>query len=282
MEIKIYVDVLFFTNFLMDYALLYLSAKIIKRKLKFRRHFLSATLGALLGVFSFFIPLSAFWNNSLKITVGVLMTLIAFGPRSIISAIKLSSVFFALCLCCGGLTLSLLYCTNLGARLGTVVSGGTIYLNIPIYKILLCCTLCYGLIASFLTISKKYRNQAEFLCDVTIYHKGKSVQLKALFDSGNTLFEPVSGLSVLVVRKEALSPLSESGNSADNFLVENKNNIINIPYKTVSGLSQMKGFMPDKTEVNKKEIKVYVAICETNLSENFDALIPCNLHERIE
>ena len=266
MEIKIYIDVLFLTNFFMDCALLLLSAKIIKRKTHPLKVALSGFIGATYSLISFF-SLIPFPENLMKIAIGCLMTFIVFAPRSLISFIKHSCIFFAVSFCFGGIAIALLYTTDYGSNMGAVLSGGTLYLNIPIYLLIFVSAVCYGILTIFTRSGRKYRRQADIIYDVRVTHKNKSVTFRALYDSGNTLTEPKSGLCVLIVYKKVLTSLIEA-NPSSNFI---------IPYKSISGYGEMKGFFPDKTEVNEKIIKVCIGISEETLGENFDAILPSAL-----
>ena len=111
MEIKIYIDILFLTNFFMDCALLLLSAKIIKRKTGFFKPAVSGVIGAAYSIFSFF-SLIPFPDNLMKIAIGALMSFIAFSPRSFISFIKHTCIFYAVSFCFSGIAFALLYQTN--------------------------------------------------------------------------------------------------------------------------------------------------------------------------
>jgi len=271
MEIKIYVDILFLTNLFMDYALLLLSAKIVKRKPKLIKLLLSSLFGALYSVISFFMPLS-FPESLINIVVGAIMTIIAFTPRSFISFIKHTCIFFAVSFCLGGISFALLSYTGFGSRVGAVFSGSTLYLNIPIYKLIFACAVCYGILSIFNRSVKKYRKQADMIYDVTVTYNEKSITFKAMFDSGNSLLEPKSGLSVLICQKKTLKPLI----CCDNMKT------LTIPYKSISGNGEMQGFIPDKTEINGKTFKLCIGISDIKLGETFDAILPLDFYERTD
>lgn len=282
MEIKIYVDVLFFTNLFMDYALLYICAKITKAKISLIKILLASLFGALYGVFSFFIklPVSLLWF--VKISIGAVMVFISLTPKSIINFIKYTFIFFAVTFCCGGILFSLLYFTKLGSSLQTVVSGGIIYMNIPIYKLIFACGVCYIIMTIFSISSKKYKKLFGIIYDVTVTLEGKSVTLKAILDSGNSLKEPLSNHDVIVAEKNALNPLFTSEDYADNLIKDKKYNSLYIYCKSITGREKIIAFMPDSITINGKQTYAYIGISKMKISENFNALLPYNFNERIE
>jgi len=270
MEIKIYADVLFFTNLLMDYALLYISLKIIKRNTNILRLILAAVIGAVYSVFAFFVPVLSALQSSLKIIIASLMVFIAFIPNTFRMFLKHVLIFLAVSFSAGGIAFCILYCTQLGSWLGTVLSGGIFYVNVPIYKLLFVCVICYFTMTVFASVSKKYRRNAENTYDVSVFSGNGKASFKALLDSGNFLTEPKSGIPVMIVRKGVCDFLAESKNPTS------------IGYKSLSGYGELYGFMPDKTIVNNKKINIFIAISETKFGDGFDAILPCNFDERIE
>ena len=270
MEIKIYADVLFFTNLLMDYALLYISLKILKVEVHILKLIIATTIGALYGVLAFFIHATPVLEWILKFAIASLMVFITFSPKRILFFIKYILIFLAVSFCTGGIAFSVLYCTPLGVWLGATFSGGTIYVNIPVYKLLFICILCYFFMSIFSHVSKKYNQNAKSIYDVSVISRDKKACFKAFLDSGNFLVEPKSGISVMIVRKGICD-----------FLAEDKNGVP-IFYRGLSGSGKMQGFMPDKTIINNKNCTLYVAISDIVFGDGFDAILPCNFDERIE
>lgn len=253
----------------MDCALLLLSAKIIKRKTKLLKLASSGLIGATYSIFSFF-SLIPFPENLMKIAIGALMSFIAFSPRSFVSFIKHTCIFYAVSFCFSGIAFALLYQTNFGSNMGAVLSGGTLYLNIPIYKLIIASAVCYGILTIFNKTTKKYRKQADIIYDVTVTYENKKITFKALHDSGNSLTEPKSGLGVLIVQGKILTSILDLDEIST----------VNIPYKSISGFGELECFIPDKTEVNGKTINVCIGICEEKLGENFDAILPLDFNRK--
>lgn len=58
-------------------------------------------------------------------------------------------------------------------------------------------------------ISQIIRKDEKLFYDVKITYHGKSVVVRALYDSGNGLDEPISGKMVHIAKYEVLKPLLE-------------------------------------------------------------------------
>ncbi len=269
MEIKVYADVLFLINLLMDYALLYISLKIVKRKPQKLRLIISATIGAGYGVFSFFVPFSPLAEAFLKVTVASFMVFMAFKPTALHTFLKYVIVFLVVSFSSGGIAFSVLYHTSLGTKLGTAFSGGTFYVNLPVYKLIFVCAICYLFMTIFSFVSNRFRRTSEGTYDVTVFSQNKKVSFKALLDTGNFLSEPKSCFPVMIVRKGVCDELKEHKTE------------VPVRYKSLSGNGELLAFLPDKTLINNKKTDIYIAICETTFGEGFDALLPYNFDERM-
>lgn len=270
MEIKVYADVLFFTNLLMDFALLYISLKILKAEIHAFKLIIASVIGALYGVFAFFIHIIPIFEWCMKFAAASLMVFISFTPKRILLFIKSVLIFLTVSFCAGGIAFSVLYCTPLGAKLGAVFSGGTVYVNIPVYKLFFVCIACYFFMSIFSHTSKKYSRDAKKIYELSIISGDKKACFKAFLDSGNFLAEPKSGIPVMIVRKGICD-----------FLKKDKT-AVPIFYRSLAGDGEVQGFLPDKIIISNKTYTMYVAICDISFGDGFDAILPCNFDEGME
>ena len=79
---KVYIDYVFFINFLFDFIILLGIKKILKRKTSIKRIILSSLFGAL-SIFILFINMSNLLFTSIKLLFGILMVIIAFSYKNI-------------------------------------------------------------------------------------------------------------------------------------------------------------------------------------------------------
>lgn len=76
---EIYIEYVLIENFLLDATLLYLSLKAVRRKIRYKRLCLAGALGAIFALFYPFLILPPILSSALKVAVGLLLCLIAFG-----------------------------------------------------------------------------------------------------------------------------------------------------------------------------------------------------------
>ncbi len=196
----VYIDSVFFLNAAVDYLLLLTTAQLMGCTLHRWQFLLSALLGGIYAAAVF--AVSWLGTPVLRILFGIFMTLIAFaGERHLWRYIAL----FAL--------LS-------GALAGILLAAGLL-LGSPhslIQRIYYADISWWVLIGSallfYLLLELLFRQEARFskgeIMDITVSLAGKTCQLRTLYDSGNTLRNPVDGTSVLVAEAEALFSLWDS------------------------------------------------------------------------
>lgn len=177
----VYIDGVFFLNFLIDFLLLLASARLCGYPARLRRILLSAGLGGIYAA-SCLLPGFSFLGNILWRTVSLaLMAVIAYGFS--LSALRRGLVFAFLSFALGGAALGL----GKGGFLGLVCAAGVVCL--------LCCMGFRGRIggSTYLPVELSYGQ--------------KILHLTALKDTGNTLRDPITGTDVLVVGADVASAL---------------------------------------------------------------------------
>lgn len=135
----------------------------------------------------------------------------------------------------------------------------------------------------YLIIQKilQWHRRQKFLHRTKIEHKGKSVQVNALLDSGNTLIDPVSQVPVSIISLAVFLEMFPDI-SADK-IIENKlesciNNGHYIKCQTVNGKSKMFVFQPDKIQVNGTTVHSLLGVSTQNFcNQKYDAILNIKL-----
>lgn len=191
----IYVDELFFLNALTDYLLLLSCARLRGRALRRTRFAAAAALGGVYAVFAAIPPLSFLVSLAVKALVSLLMAWIAFGTppelwRGWGCFLALSSAFAG-----AVYGISLLS----GAEVRGVLSGASLK------TLTLSFGLCYAAVRLFFGRFLKRRERC--VVEAKIELCGKTVSLQALRDTGNSLFDPLSGSRILLAEPGSLASL---------------------------------------------------------------------------
>lgn len=273
MEIKIYIDLLFLTNFYFDAFLLWLTCLLLHQKPKVSRFLLASAFGGLSGILLFFIPSNIFVSALAKFLLGALMLLICAPAHCLRAFLKHLALFFSLSFCAGGIVSALLLQTGLGALLGAAQSGGIWYLNLPFLTLPLLLISGYLIMRKTLSFSALTDNRS--LYPLEIHYNGKSVTLTGFYDSGN-LMKSADGRGVIVMDYATVSPLLHDISPDDLPL--------SIPCYTLQGKGYLPAFLPDKIYIKKgptkREIKPFcVALSKSPIHHHWKAILPRDFKE---
>ena len=196
----VYVDSVFGLNALMDYLLFLATARLAGIVLRRKRYVLASLLGGLYAVCCF-LPGGAFLSHTVvKGAVGVLLALVAFGGEE--RFLRLTVLLFALSCGLAGCVLAL------GLLSGGAVPAvnGVFYTDINIRVLLIAATAAYFVLTVVFRSAAAHGVRGELLA-VRVCIGGRTGELTALHDTGNSLCDPVSGQAVLVISRGVLDAL---------------------------------------------------------------------------
>lgn len=244
MKITIYADVLFTTNFVINYILLYITSLLSGGKHSGLRLTLAASAGAVYAVCMFMPMFSLAFSVVGKLTLSLVICAIAFGCAPIKRYIKRLGFFYAVSLLCGGIVTALASTEGGSAPL---INNGIIYFNTNIFTIITASVITYWVIRFTYGVYRRYATRN--LCRMTVCKNGRAVVLNVLIDTGNMLWDPMSGGSVIVAEKNAVRALIPESKKEDDIfdIAHHISDVRLIPYKTIdtdNGL--LVGFKPDK------------------------------------
>lgn len=268
--ITVYIDVLFGVNFLINILIVEGTGVIINEETKWYRTLLSAFVGAVYAVAVFFPALSFAQTFFMKILLSLAMVGCAFKVKNALNFLKLWGCFYLVSFIFGGGMVAVLSTTGLGQKMGAVYSNGTIYFNLPWQMLFATASGVYFLIYIFGRIRKKRVLKAAVARDLSIYINGECVCTKAIIDTGNSLFDPITGKPVIVCEVGELKGIVPMDNEEN--LVEKMNDaglrVRLIPFSSIGrekGL--MPAFMPDMVKIDGYVAqKCIVGITQTPLS----------------
>ncbi|MBQ8830120.1 MAG: sigma-E processing peptidase SpoIIGA [Oscillospiraceae bacterium] len=186
----IYIDILFLTNTAANYLLLLASAKICDVYTLRRRIFFAALAGGVYSVFAA-IPTYDYLNTlAAKALSAAVMALLTFGFRKAI--LRLYCVFLAVSASLGGVV----YAVSLGTD-GIFSPPGIR-------------SLALSFLVSVAIIAAVFRRSGKASAETHKVHIscfGKSIELTAFVDTGNSLKDPLSGAPAIIVSTADLKPL---------------------------------------------------------------------------
>ncbi len=282
----VYIDVLFFVNFFINFILLCTASKLLRLKTHPLRLILAASLGALYAVLVFYPRLGFFYTSVSKILSSFAICAVAFNIKGIKLYIKAFLTFLLVTLAFGGGIFAIMCFTGLGAKSGMFIKNGIVYMNLPWKMLILSAFILYLLISRIKSAIWSGRTD---LIDLTVTYSGHTARVKALPDTGNALCDPITSAPVIVAELKAVSKIvphefarifeSENESDLSDALLSCKIRLI--PFASIGCENGMLwGFKPDKVEVflNERNITlgdVIIGVCRDSLSadNSFHALI---------
>ena len=291
MKPVIYIDVLFFVNFFVNFILLAATAGLAGVQAKKPLIIAASGLGALYASFMFFPALSFIYTAFAKLLSSMAIVAIAYNIRGIRLYFKALGIFYLVTLCFGGGIFALFTFTGLGAATGAVVKNGILYINLPWQLLFIAVCILYFFITRVFKMLVSRKGGVN-LIDINITLNGASVPLKAIIDTGNALYDPISHTPVIVAEYGFLKPILPSeiteAFTDENkiFSYDNSESALNAGLRLIPFCSVGKengillGFKPDLVAYTKNEQtysteSVIVALCPTPLSKDksFQALM---------
>lgn len=269
MKYVIYMDVFFVINFFMDLLILVIAGKFIKPQTTTKRCFFAALAGATLTCISVIWQLP--WAVLQKIftygVISLIMALIGYGMKSVTACMRNLGVIYAVTFSLAGAVNGLYYFTDVGFYIKNLLSLKYLRgINIVTF-------ICITGVGYFITdfFGKYIKNRANInkkgddIYKATLIYREKRIGIRALYDSGNSLMEPMEGTPVHIAQYSEIKELLEGVEAKDA-------KIRMVPYKAIgTSMGVLKAIEIDMVQIENQgeniEIsKALIGIYEGQLS----------------
>lgn len=274
----VYADVLFAINAAINYLMLRVSARVAGAQMKTLRLLLAACLGGLYAVCSL-LPGCAFLSHALcKLLVWAAMLVLAFGVGK--KTIRLALLFLAASFAFGGVMFALVNVMGTGVML----LGAGAYYPVSAGALLVMAGVTY--LVSWLVFSRLGEHTGGQIVELRLRVGERSVALRALRDSGNTLKDPITAEAVLVVSWQIAQQLFPKANFCRQDFCDAPSAAARlaalypaakprlIPYRAVGTQAGLLVAVRCEAEQNKKTRPALAAFSPTDVSDagTFEAL----------
>lgn len=238
---KIYLDLVFFINFIFDLLILLTVKIILKRNIKFYRIIIGSLVGGL-SIFLLFLNLNTFTLFILKLIISVFMIITTFGIKDKEYFIKNFLYLYLVSIILGGF----LYFINIQFSYDNI---GLIFINNK-FSINLVVLIIISPIILYLYIKqlKELKITNNYTYTVSFIYNRKKYTYSAYLDTGNKLTDPYTNKPVIILYDQNI----------------NIKNPIYIPYNTIDNTGLLKAFKINKIIIDNKEIKRKVIIALSN------------------
>lgn len=262
----IYLDVLIAVNCFITYFSLKACARLLHAGYNLKRLIISSLLGGFSSL-SALIPLDFLPLFLLRIVLTAVIIFTAFGFGSL-SAFTLRTLVTAVigALTCG-VTIML---RDLTGNSFFAAAGGYPYFDISVFHLVIATTAVYIIISLYRRICDK--PQENEMIKLVITKNGRTAEIQAYPDSGNNLRDFLTGLPVIVCRKDKIGSIMPD-------ISHNPKGIRIIPFSSVGGSGIITAFRADSITVcreNGERIQLEALIGTEEkalINESFDAVI---------
>ena len=289
MERVVYVDLFFLINFSMDFLGLFLTAKLLSRKLSLGRGLLGAAIGGLYADLALFLPLRSVAAALLVDACACgLMCALAFGERRRWRELPLYIlVYTAISMALGGFMTALFSLLNRSPWFEGVENTSPDGISVWVFALLAGISGLITLLAGRFFVARTAQRNAQ----LELRYGGKSLMLRAMTDSGNLLCEPISGKPCIVadigslrglLPEEILRAARKGATEIDRVSHRHAGNLRLIPTNTASGQGLLLGVRMERIIVDDgrgaREVDALVALAELGKgADGNEALLPPRL-----
>ncbi len=204
MELTVYADVLFATNFLMDLVILFLTVQLSRIDWRLGRLTIASALLALYGTVSFLPEVGVIPSFLGRGIVGMVAVWILKPNGGWLGFLKARIMLGLVSVGVGGVVYGLAVGTQLGRNLRGISVNGTVYFLLDMRLLLAGIFLSFGLLLWFRRSCIRNFSRDKILIPMKIMVGEENITLTALADTGCELTAPVSGEGVLLISEKLI------------------------------------------------------------------------------
>lgn len=196
----VYADVLFITNFLLDYVILWATARFGHFGTSHLRIFFGALLGACYGVLMIYPELEFLYELTTKVLFSFLIVILVFPRLTIKKYLQATACFYGISFAMAGAVLG-------GSSFLSKSPDLFQFLNIKSTALIFGVAMAVILGRWGLIYLRRHWQKSQFKISVEVFIDKKSLTLEALIDTGNDLKDPLSRKPVIIVEYQAIKKM---------------------------------------------------------------------------
>ena len=267
----IYADILIILNFLVDYFLLLLTAKLLEIKYQIIRLLMSAAIGGITSLYIFLPSINTITDFLYKLIICVILSATAFKIQNIKRFLKTVFSLFTITSLYAGLTVAIWHIFKPN---GMVINNSIAYFDISPISLVGSTVIFYAI---FVFLKRIFKNTCDFAdkCEITVFSDDKSILLTAMVDSGNSVEDFFGKSEIIITDSDSFNSLFGEINVESN---KYKNRFRIVPCSTVTGEDVLKGFRCDNAVVNVKNQNINIkkpilAVSNVKFNDDYNAIV---------
>jgi len=238
-DVIVYADILIVLNLIVDYFLLLAAGAVIRKKPKFIRILLAASIGGLSSLYIFLPQSPVFVELILRIALCAVMTLMSFGFGTLKDYLRSTGIFFGITCLYAGIMTALWHIIK---PRGMVINNSVVYFDISALTLIVCTVIFYLLFTILSGIFASNGKMAEY-CSITIKAGENAVQFTAMLDTGNSVSDIFGNNEIIITDRKIAEKLFLQLDMQKNPSIKSRYRVV--PLSTVSGTDMLEGFRCD-------------------------------------
>ena len=237
---QVYIEYAFLDNFIMDFLLLKISLKCAKIKTSNLRLIIASIIGTILTIILSIFSFKSGFTLILKILLGLFIAFLGGNYIKFKDYFLGAFYFFLFTFLSGGSIIAIFNLAGISYENYFLINYDSV---IPIgvtFLIIYLLTKCFTLLIENVI---KNRESENFFRKCEIVMKGKKLKVVGYIDTGNNLYDNLTGLPVIIASKSFIKSLADSSALPNNYK--------NLSIETVNGKSTIKIFYIDKLMIYK-------------------------------
>ncbi len=283
LETYVYADIILLENLIMNYLILWSTARLARYRHSKVKLLIASLLGAVYAVLSYFPGYGYLFTFYMKILFSLLIVIVAYTPAYFHLLLKLTGIFYIISFIFGGAAFGLFYFIN---GLNLTSNGISFIRDFPVKILIAAVTAAYFIISYSWDYIHHRIKREKIILKVQMRFDGKQLCMDALVDTGNSLKDPLTNTPVMITEYDAIKELlpddvqkifEQEGENDLNAIAEIMtiskwaSRFRIIPFRSLGRENGMLvGFKPDEAIIFDKDRRIQsdiiVAIYRRNLS----------------
>ncbi|MGE5632992.1 MAG: sigma-E processing peptidase SpoIIGA [Caulobacteraceae bacterium] len=204
METYVYADVILLENIIMNYLILWSTAKLTRYNYSKVKLIIASLAGAVYAVLSYFPQYSFLYTLFIKVLFSLLIVIVAYTPPYFKLLLKLTGVFYIVSFIFGGAAFGLFYFIN---GLNLTSNGISFIKDFPLKVLAVAAFIAYFTVKYSWDYIQHRIKRERILVQLDIFFDKKGICLDALVDTGNSLRDPITNVPVVIAEYDAVKKL---------------------------------------------------------------------------
>lgn len=193
----VYIDVLFAVNLVMDFIIIWTTARLVGIKVFYQRIFMASVLGAVYSIGSIFPELASWYDFPIKVLFSGILVILAFWPKSWRQFVKLWACFYGVSFVTAGAVIGSSYLFQ-GLPNGAYPDFSYLWLGGGV-----ACALALGTYGDQMLRQKVVPHLMR--CPVQVRFGTAWCQGEGFIDTGNRLVDPLTNRPVIIAEYHLVS-----------------------------------------------------------------------------